>query len=60
MNWWVLIYVLLGAVMAWPLGLLVRRVVRTLRPLRCVQPYRPRLPQSEVTEVPRGEANNTV
>ena len=41
-----LLYMLLGALLAWPSWLLLRRAQRARQPLRCVQPYRPRLPQT--------------
>ncbi|MES2609670.1 MAG: hypothetical protein V4679_05475 [Pseudomonadota bacterium] len=41
-----LVYIVLGALLAWPCWLLVRRVRHARRPLRCVQPYRPQLPPS--------------
>lgn len=45
-----LFYIVLGALLAWPCWLLLRRVRHAHRPLRCVQPYRPAPP-------PAGAAN---
>ena len=46
-NAWVLVYVLLGALLAWPFAGLLRRLLQARQPLRCVQPYRPVLPPKE-------------
>lgn len=45
-----LVYMLLGALLTWPCWLLLRRALRTRHPLRCVQPYRPHLPQADATD----------
>ena len=50
-NAWVLVYVLLGALLAWPCAGLLRRVLQARQPLRCVLPYRPVLSPKE-TPVP--------
>ena len=42
-----LFYIALGALLAWPCWLVVRRIRHARQPLRCVQPYRPNLPPSE-------------
>lgn len=47
-----LFYILLGALLAWPCWLLLRRALHARRPLRCVQPYRPRLPHSDAAAPP--------
>lgn len=52
-----LIYMLLGALLAWPCWLLLRRVQRARQPLRCVQPYRPELPQKEMAVKPPPESS---
>ncbi len=38
-----LLYMVLGVVLACPCWLLLRRALHARRPLRCVQPYAPRL-----------------
>lgn len=48
-----LLYMLLGALLAWPCWLLLRRAQRERLPLRCVKPYRPRLPQTAVAGAPK-------
>lgn len=50
-----LLYTVLGALLAWPCWLLLRRVRHERRPLRCVQPYRPQLPSSGAVTPPRAE-----
>jgi len=45
-----LLYIALGALLAWPCWLLLRRALRSRQPLRCVQPYRPHLPQADATD----------
>jgi hypothetical protein len=50
-----LIYTVLGALLAWPCWLLLRRARHARRPLRCVQPYRPQLPSSGAVTPPRAE-----
>lgn len=47
-----LFYVVLGALLAWPCWLLLRRVRHAHRPLRCVQPYRPALPPAGTAPPP--------
>jgi len=47
-----LLYMLLGALLAWPCWLLLRRAQRARQPLRCVKPYRPGLPQTDVAGAP--------
>jgi len=42
-----LFYMLLGALLAWPCWLLLRRAQQARQPLRCVQPYQPRLPAAD-------------
>ena len=54
MTAWMLVYVLLGVLLAWPCGWLLRRVLKGRQPLRCVQPYRPNLPQSESPNTQKG------
>lgn len=39
-----LVYIVLGSLLAWPCWLVARRIRHARRPLRCVQPYRPVLP----------------
>lgn len=56
-NAWVLVYVLLGALLAWPCARLLRRVLQARQPLRCVQPYRPALPPKESPVPPQDRAN---
>lgn len=46
-----LMYVLLGALLAWPSWLVLRRAFHARRPLRCVQPYRPQLPPTHPTGI---------
>ena len=48
--WMLLFYVLLGVLLAWPCGLLLRRALRARQPLVCVRPYRPRLPRAEASD----------
>ena len=50
-----LLYMLLGALLAWPCWLVLRRLRHARRPLRCVQPYRPQLPPSGAVSPPRTE-----
>ena len=50
-NAWMLVYVLLGALLAWPCARLLRRMRQARQPLRCVLPYRPVLSPKE-TPVP--------
>lgn len=47
-----LLYMLLGALLAWPCWLLLRRAQRARQPLRCVKPYRPGLPQTGAGDTP--------
>lgn len=47
-----LLYMLLGALLAWPCGLLLRRAQRAHQPLRCVRPYRPELPPTDAAAAP--------
>lgn len=47
-----LFYIVLGALLAWPCWLLLRRVQHAHRPLRCVQPYRPALPPAGAATPP--------
>ena len=56
-NAWVLVYVLLGALLAWPCARLLRRVLQARQPLRCVQRYRPALPPKESPGPPQDRAN---
>ena len=39
-----LLYTVLGALLAWPCWLVLRRLRHARRPLRCVQASRPQLP----------------
>jgi hypothetical protein len=48
--WMLLFYMLLGVLLAWPSGLLLRRALRARQSLVCVRPYRPRLPRAEVSD----------
>lgn len=59
MTAWMLAYVLLGAVLAWPCGWLLRRFLQARQPLRCVQPYRPHLPLSQTHGSLQGRMNKT-
>ena len=52
-NAWVLVYVLLGALLAWPCARLLRRVLQARQPLRCVLPYRPVLSPKETLVPPQ-------
>jgi hypothetical protein len=54
MTGWMFVYMLLGALLAWPCAWLLRRVLQARHPLRCVQPYRPHLPPSESLIPPQG------
>lgn len=56
-NAWVLVYVLLGALLAWHCAGLLRRVLQARQPLRCVQPYRPVLPPKESPVPPQDGVN---
>jgi hypothetical protein len=48
--WMLLFYVLLGILLAWPCGLLLRRALRARQPMVCVRPYRPRLPRADASD----------
>ena len=50
-----LLYTVLGALLAWPCWRVLRRLRHARRPLRCVQPYRPQLPLSGAVSPPRTE-----
>ena len=50
-----LLYTVLGALLAWPCWLVLRRLRHARRPLRCVQPYRPQLPPSGAVTPPRAQ-----
>ena len=45
-----LLYLLLGVLLAWPCWLLLRRALNAHRPLRCVRPYHPHLPPSDISD----------
>ena len=48
--WMLLFYMLLGVLLAWPCGLLLRRALRVRQPLACVRPYRPCLPCAQASD----------
>lgn len=50
-----LLYTVLGALLAWPCWLVLRRLRHAHRPLRCVQPYRPALPPPGAASPPSAE-----
>lgn len=50
-----LLYIALGALLAWPCWLVARRIRHARQPLRCVQPYRPDLPASGPMPPPAAE-----
>lgn len=47
-----LLYMLLGALLAWPCWLLLRRAQRARQPLRCVRPYKPGPPLTDAAAAP--------
>lgn len=53
-----LLYTVLGALLAWPCWLVLRRLRHARQPLRCVQPYRPQLPPCDAATPPRAEWPN--
>lgn len=57
MTAWMLVYVLMGVLLAWPCAWLLRRVLQAHQPLRCVQPYHPHLTPSESPIPPQGGMN---
>lgn len=50
-----LLYIMLGALLAWPCWLVLHRLRHAHRPLRCVQPYHPQPPPSGAMTPPRAE-----
>lgn len=50
-----LLYIVLGALLAWPCWLVLRRLRHAHRPLRCVQPYRPSLPPAGTAPPPAAD-----
>ena len=56
-NAWMLVYVLLGALLAWPCSRLLCRMLQARQPLRCVQPYRPVLQPKEPPVPPQDGVN---
>lgn len=50
-----LLYIVLGSLLAWPCWLVLRRVRHAHRPLRCVQPYQPLLPPAGTVTPPSAE-----
>jgi len=62
MTLWMLLFcVLLGILLAWPCGLLLRRALRARQPMVCVRPYRPHLPRADVSDAampPAAQQNN--